>query len=225
MADPISYETVTETWQRMADTPIDQAQRLVDQMEQEQPLALVYLLALDDYPFAQNEREIIFYIGAVIWQIMKQSQKPLQPVQEETLVRTEETNYKFLELLSEDTEADFMSATRNLIDNYAEPEVLRYLVEALMEDLDDDLIDFVEYKEGEFEVEEFAEDMLPDTNGFEETEEIQADVEIEDEDDWDDDDEGYDLEDLNIRDEYRGLAFVILKTVLDAFIESRDNRP
>jgi hypothetical protein len=37
--------------------------------------------------------------------------------------------------------------------------------------------------------------------------------------------EDYDPDDLPIRDEYRGLAFVYLKTVLDAFIGSLAGAP
>jgi hypothetical protein len=230
MAEPISYEIVTETWQRMAETPADKAQEMIDQMEKEQPVILVYLLALDEYPFNQTEREIIFYIGAVLWEILKQGQASLSMVSEESITKAEEDNYRFLELLSNDTEADFMSATRTLIDTYSEPEVLRYLVEALMEDdinLDYDEADDFEDEDDEellidFTTEDAAElfndtssltmdevdsDFLVEYEGFEE-----GDEELDDDQEW--------IE-FNIRPEYRGLAFVHLKTVLDSFIASR----
>lgn len=238
MAEPISYEIVTETWQRMAETPPEQAQGLIDQMEKEQPIIMVYLLALDEYPFNQTEREIIFYIGVVLWEILKQGQPPLSMVNEESISKVEEENFRFLELLSNDTEADFMSATRSLIDNYGEPEVLRYLVEALMEDE----VDLDEYEHGAVDdqaeevglpekltpeeaaalftsgdgitMDDIEVDLLDDNDEGEEEllSDLDDDENLEEEDDW--------LE-FNIRPEFRGLAFVHLKTVLDAFIASR----
>lgn len=47
MADMIPAEIVTETWQRMAQTPFHEAPDLVNQMQQEQPAILVHLLYLD----------------------------------------------------------------------------------------------------------------------------------------------------------------------------------
>jgi hypothetical protein len=236
MAEPISYEVVTETWQRMAETPSEDAQALIDQMEQEQPVVMVYLLALDEYPFNQTEKEIIFYLGAVLWEILKQSPDPLTMVNEETIDRVEEDNFRFLELLSNDTEADFMSATRALIDNYGEPEVLRYLVEALMEDeatLEDfEDSDLEEEEEDEEEAE--AEEPLLDFTAedaealFEASTSLTLDelahdflIEYEGETDQDLDEDEEEWDDMSIRPEYRGLAFVHLKTVLDAFIASR----
>ena len=232
MAGTISYETVTETWQRMAETPVEDAQKIIDQMEKEQPIVLVYLLALDEYPFDQAEREVIFYIGTVIWEIMKQSERPLRQVTEKDIEKAEEANYKFLELLSGDTEADFMSATRMLIENYGEPEVLRYLVEALMEDMDLEFEDFL--LEGD-ELDDEVVYLDGNGNGNQEDEaemldEIEVEIlevtgqdtldALEDEDEDEDDDDEY--LDYTLRDENRGMAFVLLKTVLDALIESRE---
>ena len=166
MADMISAETVTRIWQQMAQIPAHQAPQLVDHMRTEQPVILVYLLALDDFPFDQYEREIIFYMGLVVWQMMKQSKKRLRKVTHKKLRQVQDANDEFLSFLASDTEADFVSATRTMLENYREPEVLGYIIETLMEE------------------EEFDPDNPP------------------------------------IRDEYRGLAFIHLKTVLDAFIAS-----
>ena len=64
-----------------------------------------------------------------------------------------------------DTDADFVSATQSMLEKYPEPEVFRYVVEAIMEKDDDPA-------------------------------------------------------DPPLRDESRGLAFLYLKIVLDAFVSS-----
>jgi hypothetical protein len=166
MTDMISAETVTRVWQDMARAPLDAVPHLVNQMKAEQPVVLVYLLAVDDSIFNEHERELIFYLGMVVWQMMKQSKRRLRKVTEKKLMQAEEANFDFLERFSASLEADFESAIQEMLDTYPEPEVLRYIVEAIMEE------------------------------------------------------EDYDPDDPPIREEYRGMAFVYLKTVLDAFISS-----
>lgn len=134
----ISAETVTRTWQRVGATPPHRAHRLPERMGKEQPLLMAYLLAAhDDRGFQPHEGEIVFYIGVVLWQIMRQSSRHLRQVTEAQLRRAEEANEAFLEKLSDDTVADFSSATRSRVESYPEPEVLRYLVEAIEEEPDD----------------------------------------------------------------------------------------
>jgi hypothetical protein len=161
----ISAEIVTHTWQRMAQTPIDAVPELIDLMSSEQPVVLGYLFALEDMPFDRNERETIFYIGMVVWQIMRQSSRRLRKVTRRKLEQAEEANYGMLEDWMGITEDAMTVRTASLLDAYPEPEVLRYIAEAVMEESED-----------------------PEEPGF--------------------------------RDEYKGLAFVHLKIVLDAFIRS-----
>lgn len=162
----ISSETVTRVWQEMAETPTQDAPILVSKMKQEQPVILAYLMASEGYPFNQHEVGQVLYIGIVVWQIMEHSEKQLLRVTRRKLDWADSANERLLEILETDTEADFISATRTILKNHPEPEVLGYIIEALMEEEDRD----------------------PD--------------------------------DPPIRDEYRGLAFIHLKTVLDAFISS-----
>jgi hypothetical protein len=161
----ISADIVTETWQGMAQTPLDAIPEMIDLMTREQPFVLAYLLALKNTPFDQNERETIFYIGMVVWQIMRQGSGRRRKVSRKNLERAEEANYELLEDWMGITEDAMTVRTGVLLEAYPEPEVLRYITEAVME-ADED----------------------PEEPGF--------------------------------RDEYKGLAFVHLKIVLDAFIRS-----
>jgi hypothetical protein len=138
MTDMIPGEIVTETWQRMAQTPIHEAPDLVNQMQQEQPAILAHLLYLDEFPFDPHERELIFYIGMVVWQIMKQSKRRLRRVTLKKLSKAEKANYDTLELVASDSEADFFSATVAMVENHPEPEVMRYIVETIMDEEDYD---------------------------------------------------------------------------------------
>ncbi|MFN3762748.1 MAG: hypothetical protein ACK4WK_06030 [Anaerolineae bacterium] len=158
----ISEEIVTQTWQRVAGSSPQQVQRYMAQMSREQPAILAYLLTLDGDPFNQNEMGLILFIAVVVWQAMKQSPQGLRSVSIEAVEQADEANFAFLEQLLSASETDFEAAVVKMLAGYPEPEVLRYIVEALEEE---------------------------------------------------DEEEPF-------RDEYRGLAFACLKTVLDAFIAS-----
>ncbi len=135
---PISADIVKSTWQRMAAMPPLEAPKLVDRMGQEQPVVMAYLMAVDHDLFNQEEREQLFYLGLVVWQIMSQGSAPLSRVTEKALDKAEEANMKMIESLMEAAEPDFTETTRTMIDNYGQPEVLRYVVEALVEAAEDE---------------------------------------------------------------------------------------
>jgi hypothetical protein len=166
----ISFEVVTQTWQEMSQTPPHQASELVKQMSEEQPVALSFLLHLEDLPFNQYERELIFYVGLVVWQIIKRSGRQLYKVTRKKMGRAEEANVELLEQLAFSDEADYIETIQFILSECPEPEVLRYIVDAVMEEQDD-----------------------PDEPGF--------------------------------REEYKGLAFLHLKILLDAFVSSLRPRP
>jgi len=161
----ISEEIVTQTWQKIGQTTEYEAPLIVQQMQEEQPVALSFLISLDDMPFNQNEREIIMYLGLIVWQIMRQSERPLRKVTRNKLRRAEEANIEWLERMETAKEADFFGSIQVMLATYPEPEVLRYILEAIMEESED-----------------------PD--------------------------------DILVRDEYTGLAFLHLKILLDAFVAS-----
>jgi hypothetical protein len=66
--------------------------------------------------------------------MMSQGTRPLPKVTEEVLDSAEARNMKMAEYLQGETREGFVEATRTIISNYGQPEVLRYAVEALMEE-------------------------------------------------------------------------------------------
>ena len=135
---PISADIVESTWQRMAAMPPGEAPKLVGRMEKEQPVVMAYLMAVDHDLFSQEERELLLYLGMVVWQIMSQGSAPLSLVTEKALDKAEESNMKMIEYLMDESEPDFTETTRTMIENYGQPEVLRYVVEALVEAAEDE---------------------------------------------------------------------------------------
>ncbi|MCL0078760.1 hypothetical protein M1O56_03740 [Dehalococcoidia bacterium] len=138
--DPISIDIVARTWKRMASLSEHKAQKLAWQMQKEQPVVVAYLLAVDHDILTQDERELLFYIGTVVWQIMSRGSKPLPTITEEDIDDAEARNIKMTEYLQGETETGFVEATRTILNNYGQPEVLRYVVEALMEEPEKDVV-------------------------------------------------------------------------------------
>ncbi|MCA9247520.1 MAG: hypothetical protein KDA42_10405 [Planctomycetales bacterium] len=133
----ISSELVTETWQRVASTEDDEAQMLIEQMTDEQPLLLAYLMAMGEQePFDDHEGQMLFYLGLVVWQIMRECPTGLAEVTPEILELSEQENEKLLERLAGEDEESWERAFASLLAEYPEPEVLRYIVHALVDEED-----------------------------------------------------------------------------------------
>ena len=135
----ISAKTVTQTWQRMGQIPLHKISQVIDQMQQEQPYIMGYLMAVGDAMFLPHECETLFYVGMVLWQIMRQSSGGLDRVTPATLDQAEEASLAFMEQIEQTGTENPEEMIRAMIETYPEPEVLRYAVEAIMEPGDEEI--------------------------------------------------------------------------------------
>ncbi len=130
----ISEEIVENVLERVSTFSASGAQELVNQMAKEQPTVLAYLMvASRNKVFTRDEGETFFFIGMVICQIMKEGGFGVRQITEDDIDRAEKANEELLEKLESDSEGDFMIGADSAIENYPEPEVLRYMTDALME--------------------------------------------------------------------------------------------
>ncbi len=132
--DTISSEIVEETYKRLGGMPPQEAPKMVNRMSKQQPLVLAYLMATGHDVLNQEERELLLYLGIVVWQIMNTGAKSLPEITEEILDEAEDSNMKMLEYLDGESETGFIDVLEKIINNYNQPEVLRYVVEALVEE-------------------------------------------------------------------------------------------
>lgn len=130
----ISATTVERTWQKMPQISREDAPRLIGESERKQPFLQAHLMTTSTALFNPEVGQLYFYLGVVVYQIMKQGKRRVRLVSEEIMQAVEDAQGDVLELLEEDTDADFVSAATSMAVNHPEPEVLRYIVEALMED-------------------------------------------------------------------------------------------
>lgn len=132
--NPIPAEVVEKTWKRVAGTSLQEVPETIDRMTKEQPVILAYLLAVGHDIFNQDERELLFFLGMVIWQIMSQGTTRLPKITEKTIDEVEESNFKMLEYLEGESETGFVESVEGMLENYNQREVLGYVMEALMEE-------------------------------------------------------------------------------------------
>lgn len=135
----ISAEIVERTWKEMSTMSPLNYPKLINKFSKEQPFILTYLIAVDGQQFNEDERELLLYLGVVVWMMMSRGNNPLPKVTEKMIDDAEEKNIKMLEYLEGETETDFYETTDTILQDYNQPEVLRYVVEALMEDDDEDV--------------------------------------------------------------------------------------
>ena len=132
--NPIPADIVEKTWIQMAAMSPEDAPEMIDRMTQEQPLILTYLMAVGDELFNQDERELLLFLGIVIWKIMQQGDTPLPEITEEMIDEVEESNFNMLEYLDGESEKEFNETTAAMIENFNQKEILAHVLEAIMEE-------------------------------------------------------------------------------------------
>jgi len=141
----ISADIVERTWRDMSTMSPENFPEVIRKFSKEQPFILTYLMALGESVFNEDERELLLYLGVVVWRMMSRGNKPLPKVTEQMIDEAEQKNVEMLRYLEGESETGFTETTATVMGNYNQPEVLRYVVEALMEDDDEDIVIRDEY--------------------------------------------------------------------------------
>ncbi len=136
--NPISAQVVEQTWQRIAGLSAREGRALGEKFVTEQPIVTAYLMGVDHDLFNEDERELLFYLGAVVWQIMLQGDKPLPRVTEQMIEEAENANLAMMASLSDASDEDTYAAVARLMSEYPQREVFRYVIETLAESAQDE---------------------------------------------------------------------------------------
>jgi hypothetical protein len=135
--EKISADIVERIWRRFGGMSPSEGPSRVQVMSEEQPLLLAYLMTMGEEDFNQDERELLLYVGMVVWQIMKEGAVELPQVDEDTLRPVEKKNLNMLDYLQSEPESDFEDTVKIIFENYNQTEVLRYVLDAIMEETED----------------------------------------------------------------------------------------
>jgi hypothetical protein len=145
----MSAETVEKVFTKMWNMSEQAAFRLSYDLEKEQPVLVAYLAAVDKAIFNQAERELLFYLGTVVWQIMSSVKSPLPPISEDSLLRFEKASNSLAESLKRADKVSFADGVKKILKECGQPEVLRYVIATLIDedsadnDIRDDNLGFI----------------------------------------------------------------------------------
>ncbi|SEH07578.1 hypothetical protein [Candidatus Venteria ishoeyi] len=134
----ISIEEIEEYLNEIDNTPEKEIEAIVIRMSEEQGYALTYLMAVGGDSFDEDEHEAFFYLGFSIWYIMEKINSNMPMITEEEIDSVEQNNFKMLDVMSDETEAEITKLIEIIVENYNQPNLFGYIVESLMEEEDDD---------------------------------------------------------------------------------------
>lgn len=131
----ITEQAVSRVLNELSSLTSDEVREMAMQMSEEQPFLQAYLLAAcNSRSFREHEVEIFFFVGVLLWQVVRRNTEGAQMVTDMDLEDAENANELMLQRLNSESPGDFLSAGESLVVNYPEPELLRYMVRFLMED-------------------------------------------------------------------------------------------
>ncbi len=130
----ITETLIEDVWKGVDQLSEDDAEGLVGLLGEEQPFLLVYLVATGEDEFNEDEKEFLLYMGVVIWKVFQQLKSPLPSISEQNLESIESTNIKMLEYLETESESYFHEFVQNLIYDYPQPALLKFVTELIFDE-------------------------------------------------------------------------------------------
>lgn len=130
----LNFEQIDQRWHEMEALELDSIPEIIDSLGKFQPYILAYLMATGNEILDQNEREALLFMGVMIWHIVSSATPDIPEVSGELLDEKELKNISMLEYLSGEPEPEFMDTVDKIIGNYHQSELLKYMIDRLMEE-------------------------------------------------------------------------------------------
>lgn len=137
---PVSAEIVERTWKRVGGMSPEDAPAMIEVIGREQPFMLAYLTGVAEGQLTKDEMGLLLHIGIVAWQAMREGSGGLPMVSGEELDAAESKNSQMLEFFQDESESGFYDGVETLFKNYNQYEIMKYVIEALMEEPEEDVI-------------------------------------------------------------------------------------
>lgn len=139
--DPLSEEFVENTWRQVAEFTPAKANKEMLAMGKNQPALLGFLTVyMDD--LHQEVKELAIYIAFVIYKMFLDSGGKIPKISSKEIMSRYEENTRFLESLEGVHEKLFNRIASVAVSK--QPYVMKYVLEALMEDAEEDGVDLTE---------------------------------------------------------------------------------
>ena len=139
--ETLSEGFVEKTWQQIANFTPDRANKEMIAMSKNQPDLLAFLMAYtDDLP--QEVKELAIYIAFVVYKMFLDSSGKIPRISSREIMARHNKTTRLVESL-EGAHEKFIDRIAN-VQVSQQPYVMKYVLEALMEDAEDEGIDLTE---------------------------------------------------------------------------------
>jgi len=129
----IPLEVFEKNWRIIDQMADEELELLINDMGEEQPTMLTYLLNVGEDSFNQDERETLFFLGVVIWKTMRDY--GIVPLVTETVIDSvENLNMEMLSYLEGEPEENFMSTVSMIMESYSQSEMLVFVATMLVDE-------------------------------------------------------------------------------------------
>ncbi|MDZ7341032.1 MAG: hypothetical protein ONB27_06705 [candidate division KSB1 bacterium] len=130
----ISAETIDQAWRDLAVMLPGTFTNVVGDFAQEQPFILSYLMAVDEEQLNEDERELLVFLGTIIWRIMSQGDVPLAKATAEKIFAAEDNNVNMFRNFQGKDQSDYYEAITNMLQSYNQTELLNFVISVLTEE-------------------------------------------------------------------------------------------
>jgi len=139
--EPLSEGFVEKTWQQIAKFTPDKANKEMIAMGKSQPDLLAFMMAYTD-DLQQEVKELAIYIAFVVYKMFFDSSGKIPRISSKEIMAKYDENISLMESLEGAHEKFIDRIARVQVSN--QPYVMEYVLEALMEDAEEDGIDLTE---------------------------------------------------------------------------------
>lgn len=131
----LQFDTIDRYWKSLENIDMNEVTALIDKLGKEQPFILAFLMSSGQDIFSQEEREVLLYMGVMIWQIATEISSDIPLISDTVLDDFENRNFSMLEYLDGEPESDFNGTVSMIMKNYHQTDFLQYVIDRLMEEL------------------------------------------------------------------------------------------
>jgi hypothetical protein len=139
--EPLSEGFVEKTWQQIAKFTPDRVNKEMIAMGKSQPDLLAFLMAYTD-DLQQEVKELAIYIAFVVYKMFFDSSGKIPRISSKEIMDRYDENISLMESIEGAHEKFIDRSARVQVSN--QPYVMEYVLEALMEDAEEDGIDLTE---------------------------------------------------------------------------------
>jgi hypothetical protein len=133
--EPLSEEFVEKTWQEAAGLGPDKADREMRAMGKNQPDLLAFLMTFTE-DFGQEAKELAVYLGFVVYRMFMGAGGVIPNITSRTIMAEYNKNARLLKSLKGAGAGIFDEVARAA--SSSQPHVVQYVIEALMEESEED---------------------------------------------------------------------------------------